>query len=115
MRRGDDIDLELDGRGDFDGRGDVRELGTKELLSSLVENGKVLLKEEVRLAKAEIQHEAKRAGRAAGSIGAGGLLLHTGWLMFAAFLVMALDVVLPLWAAGLIVALVLLAVGAFLA
>jgi hypothetical protein len=113
MRRSDD--MELDGRQDLGCEDGYSDLPTKELLGSLFEQGKILLKEEVRLAKAEVRTEAKRAAASAGAIGAGGILLHTGLLVFAGFLVIALDLLLPLWAAALIVAVVLLGAGAFLA
>ena len=85
---------------------------TKELIQDLMGQGKILLREEVRLAKEELRTDAKQVGKSAGMVGAGGVLLHTGMLVSAAFLVVLLDLLMPLWAAALIVAVVLLGVGA---
>lgn len=94
---------------------DVRELPTRDLLSTLFEQGKVLFKEEVRLAKTEVRTEVKKVTASAGAVGGGALLLLTGWLVFSAFLVVLLDLALPLWAAALIVSVLFLGVGAALA
>jgi len=93
---------------------DVEGLPTKELLSGLFEQGKILVREEVSLAKAELRGEVKRVTASAGAVAGGGLLLHTGLLVFSAFLVLLLNLWLPAWAAALIVAAALLGGGAFL-
>lgn len=94
---------------------DVSERPTKDLLSELFAQGKVLIQEEARLAKAEVRAEVKKVTASAGAIGGGALLLVTGWLVFSAFLVALLALVLPVWASALIVSVVFLGVGAALA
>lgn len=97
----------------FDGhRSRYEETPTKELLQALMGQAKVLLREEVRLAKEEVRAEAKEVGKSAGLMGAGGVLLHTGLLVSAAFLVALLALWMPVWGAALIVAVVLLGAGA---
>jgi uncharacterized membrane protein YqjE len=75
-----------------------------------------LVRSEVRLAQAELTQKGKRAGVGIGMFSLAGLLAFfaTGVLITTA--IVALDLVLPLWAAGLIVAGVLLvaALGAAL-
>lgn len=70
-----------------------------------------LVRSEMRLAQAELTAKGKRAGQGAGMFGAAGVLglLGAGALVAAAILALAL--VLPGWAAALIVAAVLLAVA----
>ncbi len=97
------------------GQPGYQQMPTKDLLASLFEQGKVLLKEEVRLAKEELRTEAKQVGASAGAVGGGAVLLHTGALVFAGFLVAVLNLFLPLWAAALLVSALLIGVGAFLA
>jgi uncharacterized membrane protein len=73
-----------------------------EVVQDLVRNVQEILRSEVRLAKAEITQEAKKAARSA-AISAGGAILAIfalGLLLWAA--VYALSLALPLWAASLI-------------
>ncbi|MDQ3265648.1 MAG: phage holin family protein [Myxococcota bacterium] len=108
MRTTEDVEFDR-------GEPGYQQMPTKELLASLFEQGKVLLKEEVRLAKEELRTEAKQVGASAGAVGGGAVLLHTGALVFAGCLVAALNLVLPLWAAALLVSALLIGVGALVA
>ena len=75
-----------------------------EVVQDLVQNVQEILRSEVRLAKAEITQEAKKAARSV-AISAGGAILAIfalGLLLWAA--VYALSLALPLWAAALIMA-----------
>ena len=85
-----------------------------ELVSELFAEGKTLLREEVRVAKAEVRAEAKKAARAGAALGAGGVVLHAALLLVAATLVLALDTFLPAWLSALVVT-VLFAVGGWAA
>jgi uncharacterized membrane protein len=74
-----------------------------EVVQDLVRNVQEILRSEVRLAKAEITEEAKKAGQSA-ALSAGGAILSIfglGLLLWAA--VYALSLALPLWAAALII------------
>ncbi len=95
--------------------GDLRELPTGELVKRLSEQIPQLVRDELRLAQAELQQKGKRAGIGAGLAGAAGLisLFGLGALVIAVIAAMAL--VLPVWAAALIVGGVLLLVAGGLA
>ncbi|MFD3747440.1 phage holin family protein [Nocardia sp. NPDC058633] len=71
-----------------------------------------LVRDEIALARVEMQGRTKGIARGAGIAGAGGLLALYGGLALTAAAVFALALVLPNWAAALIVGAVLLAVGA---
>jgi Putative Actinobacterial Holin-X, holin superfamily III len=87
-----------------------------EIVQDLVQNVQEILRSEVRLAKAEITLEAKKAARGA-AISAGGAILAIfalGLLLWTG--VYALALALPMWAAALIVGvLVGITAGAMLA
>ncbi|WP_223759662.1 phage holin family protein [Myxococcus sp. RHSTA-1-4] len=89
--------------------------GFGELFSEFMEQGRRLLRAEITLARAELRSEAKKASAGAGLLAGGGVVLLLGALTFVGFLVAALAMALPVWASALIVAVVLLAVGAAVA
>lgn len=68
-----------------------------------------LVRSELRLAQAELAQKGKRVGIGAGLFGAAGLLAFFGAATIITTAVLALALVLPAWAAALIVAVVLLA------
>ncbi len=68
-----------------------------------------LIRSELRLAQAEVAEKGKRAGIGLGMFSAAGLLGFFGVGVLLATFVLLLDLVLPAWAAALIVAAVLLA------
>ena len=84
-----------------------RSLG--ELVQTATKDLSLLVSQEIALAKAEIKREVTAAGKGAGLFGGAGVvaLYGVGALVTAA--VAALDLVLPLWLAALIVAVVLFA------
>lgn len=87
----------------------------KDLIDALFEQGKRLIREEVKLARSEIREEAAQAGKSAGMIGGGAWLLHAGGLAFGAFLMGLLALWLPFWASALVVSVLFLGVGALVA
>jgi len=70
-----------------------------------------LVRSEVRLAQAELAETGKRAGKGVGLFSAAGLLALYGIAALLTTVVVLLDLVLPLWAAALIVTAVLLAMA----
>ena len=71
-----------------------------------------LIRSEMRLAQAEVAEKGKRAGIGIGMFSAAGLLGFFGFAVLLATFVLLLDLVLPAWAAALIVAVVLFALPA---
>jgi uncharacterized membrane protein YqjE len=78
-----------------------------ELMSQLSAQTSRLVRDELRLAQKEFQESAKHAGIGAGLISAAGLFAVLGLMTVIAAAVAALSLVLDVWAAALIVALVL--------
>jgi Flp pilus assembly protein TadB len=78
-----------------------------ELMSQLSAQTSRLVRDALRLAQKEFQESAKHAGIGAGLLSAAGLLAFLGLVTVIAAAVAALSLVLPVWAAALIVALVL--------
>ena len=74
----------------------------------LTEQVPELVRSEVRLAQAELAQKGKAAGLGIAGFGAAGILGLFAFATLIATAVLALDLVLPAWAAALIVAVVLL-------
>jgi hypothetical protein len=79
------------------------------LVSQLSSQIPELIRSEMRLAQAEVAAKGKRAGIGIGMFSVAGLLGFFGLAVLLATCVLALDLVLPAWAAALIVAVVLFA------
>lgn len=79
------------------------------LVHQLSEQTSRLVRSEVELAKAELAEKGRNAGQGIGLFSAAGLLAFFGAAVLVTTCVLALDLVLPAWAAALVVALVLLA------
>jgi uncharacterized membrane protein YqjE len=80
---------------------------TGELISRLSEQTSTLIRDEMRLARAEMTAKAKHAGTGLGMFGAGGLLAFFGIAGLVTTAILALALVLPAWASALIVTVVL--------
>lgn len=80
-----------------------------ELISQLSAQTSRLVRDEMRLAQKELVQSAKHAGAGAGLFGAAGLLAFFGVASLITAAVAALALVLPTWAAALIVGAALLA------
>ena len=88
---------------------------TGQLVGQLTEQISRLVRDEARLAQAEVTQKAKRLGTGAGLFGGAGLFAFLGLAVLVAAAVLALALVLPGWLAALVVAVVLLAVAGVLA
>jgi Flp pilus assembly protein TadB len=80
-----------------------------ELMSQLSAQTSRLVRDEIRLGQKELQQAAKHAGIGAGLFSVAGLLAFFGLAAVLAAAVAGLAVVLPVWAAALIVGVVLFA------
>ena len=85
-----------------------------ELFKDLSQQTATLAREEVELAKAELTAKGKRLGLGAGILGGAGAVAFLALGALVACVIAALSEALPVWLAALIVAVVLLAVGAAL-
>ena len=79
------------------------------LVHDMTQQMSTLVRDEMRLAQAEMTEKGKRAGRGIGLFSAAGLLAFFGVAVLIATAVLALALALPAWLAALIVAVVLLA------
>ncbi|HET6732222.1 phage holin family protein [Mycobacterium sp.] len=78
-----------------------------ELMSQLSSQTSRLIRDEMRLAQKEFQESAKHAGIGAGLFSVAGLLAFFGLATFIAAAVAGLSLVMPVWAAALVVGVVL--------
>ncbi|MBA9005277.1 phage holin family protein [Thermomonospora cellulosilytica] len=91
------------------------EQGTGELVKQAAEQISELVRAELRLAVAEVKDKGRHAGVGAGLFGGAGLVAAYGMGALVTAVIAGLAVALPVWAAALIVAVVLLAVAGVLA
>ncbi|MCL7423934.1 phage holin family protein [Streptomyces sp. NPDC057806] len=85
-----------------------------ELVGRATEQLSQLVRQEMALAKEELAEKGRRAGRGGGLLGAAGAVAYAGLLFLAGTAVAALSLVLPVWAAALIVTAVLFVVAGVL-
>jgi hypothetical protein len=81
------------------------------LFGDLARESTRLLRQEVALAKSEIVAKVTQVGIGAGELFAGALILHAGFLVLLAAAVLGLSMVVPPWAAALIVGGVVFLIG----
>jgi hypothetical protein len=94
---------------------DLRDRPTGELLKELSDQTTTLVKQEMELAKAELQEKGKQAGLGAGVFGGAGLFGLGAFAALTACLIAGLDQAMELWLGALIVAVIYAAVAALLA
>ena len=104
-----DIDIEMEAR---QRAGDGRSVG--DLVARLTHDMSKLLVQEIALARAEISEKITQANRGVMSLAIGGAVLYAGLLGVMAALIFALATVMELWAAALIVGLVVGLIGVVL-
>ena len=95
--------------------GELLKLLSKEsatLVRQEIELAKSLVSEEIELAKQELAQKAKQAGAGAGLFGAAAVIGLAAVGAFTAFVILLLSLLLPAWAAAVIVAVVFAAVAA---
>jgi uncharacterized membrane protein YqjE len=94
---------------------ELRDRPTGELLKELSDHTTTLVKQEMELAKAELQEKGKQAGLGAGMFGGAGLFGVGAFAALTACLIAVLDQVMEFWLAALIVATAYAAIAAVLA
>ena len=94
---------------------DPKDATTGELIGSLTEQITTLVRDEVRLAQAEVTQKAQRFGVGAGLFGGAGIVALLGVNALVTAVILALADVLPGWLAAIIVAVVLFLVAGVLA
>lgn len=94
---------------------ELRQLPLGELVKQLAEETSTLVRQELQLAKAELTQQGKRAGTGIGELGGAGLVALYALGALTACFIAALAIVLPVWAAALIVAAVYGAIAGVLA
>jgi uncharacterized membrane protein YqjE len=94
---------------------DTRDRGIGELVKDLANQTSTLVRQEIRLAQAEVTERGKTAGRGAGMLAGAGVAALLGLGALTAVIVIALDGALALWLAALIVTVIWFVVAAVLA
>jgi Flp pilus assembly protein TadB len=94
---------------------DTSQRSTSELVKTASEQISRLVRDELRLAQAELAQKGKHAGIGAGLFGAGGLIALYGVAALITAVVLLLAYVMPAWLAAVIVGVVLLGVAGVLA
>jgi uncharacterized membrane protein YqjE len=93
---------------------DARDRGLGELVKDLANQTSTLVRQEIRLAQAEVTQRGKTAGKGAGMLAGAGVAALLGLGALTAVIVIALDGALALWLAALIVTVLWLALAAAL-
>ena len=94
---------------------DPKDASTGELIGRLTDQVTTLVRDEVRLAQAEVTQKAKRLGIGAGLFGGAGLMALLGVNALVVAVIFGIATALPGWLAALIVAAGLFVIGGVLA
>jgi uncharacterized membrane protein YqjE len=94
---------------------ELRDRPTGELFKRLSDETTTLVRQEVELAKAELQEKGKQAGVGAGMFGGAGLFGVGAFAALTTGVIAALELAMPLWLAALIVTVVYAAIAGVLA
>ena len=90
-------------------------MAAHQLVGRLASDTSALVRQEVRLAKAELGQKATQLGKALGLVAAGGAVAYAGLLAIIAAVIILLGEYIALWLAALIVGMVVAGGGYFLA
>jgi hypothetical protein len=99
----------------LDASADKRDEPVSDLLKQVSDEATTLVRQEIRLAAAEMTGKAKQAGVGAGMVGGAGYTLHLASLGLMLCLIFALATVMAAWLAALIVTVVFVAIAGALA
>ena len=93
---------------------EVAETSVGEMIGNISNDLSTLFRQEVELAKAELKQEASKAGKAGGMLGGAAFAGYLAVVLLSFALVFALDAIMPLGWAALIVAVIWGIIGAVL-
>jgi hypothetical protein len=82
-----------------------------ELFGTLADQAKMLVNQEVALAKAEASEKAKTAGKGVGFLAAGGFVAYAGLLAVIAGIILLVGQWVPMWVSALIIGVIVALVG----
>jgi uncharacterized membrane protein YqjE len=99
----------------FHGSGSAADASTSELVTRLTQQSTELIRNELRLAQAEMTEKAKHAGVGAGLFGGAGVVALYGVGTLIATIILARALAMPAWLAALVVTVVLLAIAGVVA
>lgn len=85
-----------------------------ELFSDLSRDARILVRQEVELAKIELKEKGAEVGKDIGMVVAGGAVAYAGLLLLMATFVLTLARFMPLWLSALIVSVLVLGTGILL-
>jgi uncharacterized membrane protein YqjE len=94
---------------------DPRDRGIGELVKDLASQTSTLVRQEIKLAQAEVTEKGKVAGKGAGMLAGAAVVALLGLGALTAFVIIVLDSFMALWLATLLVTLLWLTVAAVLA
>jgi uncharacterized membrane protein YqjE len=85
-----------------------------DLFADLSRDARILVRQEVELAKVELKEKGAQAAKGIGMIVAGGAVVYAGFLFLLATFVITLAQFMPLWLAALIISVIVLVAGILL-
>jgi uncharacterized membrane protein YqjE len=97
---------------DVHGRSDTSDRTLGDLFTELSRQASQLVRHEIRLAQAELKWRGRTAARYVAFVAGGALLAYAGVIALVFAAIWALDILLPLWAAALIVGVLVVIAGA---
>jgi hypothetical protein len=92
-------------------RHDYDERTLSELFNDLSRDARILVRQEVALAKIELKEKGTQIGKDVAMIAAGGAIAYAGFLVLLGAIVIGLALFIPLWLSALIVSIVVLVAG----
>jgi uncharacterized membrane protein YqjE len=99
----------------FSSSSSAADASTSELVTRLTQQSTELIRNELRLAQAEMTEKAKHAGVGAGLFGGAGLVALYGVGALIATVILVLSLLIPAWLSALIVTVVLFAIAGVVA
>lgn len=92
-------------------QGVMEERSIGELFGTLADQAKLLVNQEVALAKAEASEKAKIAGKGVGFVAVGGFVAYAGLLALIAGIIVLVGQWVPLWVSALIIGIIVALIG----